>query len=64
MTQERNVCALHEGMKDNVDCLWEKIGKLNDKLFWIMLLLALNLFLSGMNVAREFMMIFVRGIPK
>jgi len=54
MTEEK--CPLHEGIEKNINGLWERIEKLsdktNDRLFWILLLVGLNLFFSGINVAK------------
>jgi hypothetical protein len=46
-------CVLHEGMEKNVDCLFDKFSKVIDKMFWIMLLLCLNGFLTGMDVVMK-----------
>jgi hypothetical protein len=46
-------CVLHDGVEKNVDCLFEKSSKMIDRMFWIMLILCLNSFLTGLDVAMK-----------
>jgi hypothetical protein len=51
--QEDVTCPLHDQMQEQNTILRGKIDKIESRLFWILILVALSLFFGGANVTKE-----------